>query len=192
MASGDRFYLMEFRHREVLNGDVGSLLRIDGLVVGGGGAQKILMLPGTQKIVSLLGNQQLIRGSQFNLQESAELTLEEWSDWLRRSDDPEILVGLRKIFQRKVRYEISGAVQQKIWAADGFACVYCGAQMGKVLMTIDHLVPLELDGKNDPSNYVTACKPCNKDKGSENPDQWLARRGKTLSGIQQYVENRKL
>ena len=35
MASDSRFYQLEFRHRPVLKGDVGSLLQIQGLVVGG-------------------------------------------------------------------------------------------------------------------------------------------------------------
>ena len=35
MASGDRFYEMELRHRAALHGDVGSLLKIEGVVIGG-------------------------------------------------------------------------------------------------------------------------------------------------------------
>jgi 5-methylcytosine-specific restriction endonuclease McrA len=40
-------------------------------------------------------------------------------------------------------------VQQKVWAADGFQCVYCGAKMGETLLTVDHFVPLELGGANE-------------------------------------------
>ena len=35
MASGDRFYQLDLRHRPALWGDVGSLLKIEGLVIGG-------------------------------------------------------------------------------------------------------------------------------------------------------------
>jgi len=176
MASDDRFYLLEFRNRPVKYGDIGSLLKIEGLVVGGGGAKAILMLPGFE----------CRKTSEY------ELTVEEWSDFIQRSDNPEILIGPAKIFQRKVRYEISGSVQQRIWAADGFKCAYCGAKMGKSLMTIDHFVPLELGGKNNASNYLTACKPCNKDKGSEDPETWCARRGYDFNATKRYLELRSL
>lgn len=165
-SSDDRFYLLEMSNRPAQYGDVGSLLRIEGLVIGGAGAQAVLMLPAYR----------------FNGAKPLELDIEEWSDFVRRSDNPEILVGpkpngmeatLSKIFQRKVRYEISGAVQQKVWAADGFKCMYCGRKMGEVLMTIDHFIPLELGGKNNVTNFVSACKPCNKDKGSQDTEKWL-------------------
>lgn len=177
-ASGDRFYLMEFRNRPVYYGDIGSLLKISGVVVTGGGTQATLMLPG---MIEALDHEDC---------HNFELTTEEWSDFIHRSDDPEILVGNAKIFQRKLRYEISGAVQQKVWAADGFMCVYCGAKMGHALMTIDHFQPLELGGANDTTNFVTACKKCNKDKASEDPQIWCERRGLQHSEIAAYLKLR--
>lgn len=165
MASDDRFYLMEMRNRPVKYGDIGSLIRIEGLVIGGGGVQAILMLPGMKDPIYEYfqdGNRVLRK----------ELTIEEWSDFIRRSDDPEILVGPAKIFQRKLRYEVSGAIQQKVWVADGFKCIYCGTKMGERLMTIDHFIPLELGGKNEVGNYLTSCKPCNKKKGSQDPKEF--------------------
>lgn len=186
MASDDRFYLMEMRNRSVLHGDVGSLIRIEGIVVGGGGAQAVLLLPGA--------------GRKPHSCSISELTVEQWSDWLQRSDDPEILVGpsptgqqgatFAKIFHRKMRYEISGSVQQRVWAADNFKCVYCGVQMGKALLTIDHWIPLEFSGKNNVTNYLTACKSCNKDKGSELPEDWCKRKGFDFHAIDQYLKDR--
>ena len=182
-ASGDRFYLLEFRDRPVLYGDIGSNLRISGLVVTGGGAAAVLMLPGhlgALKEACPIGEDSCVR----------ELTLEEWSDFIRRSDDPEILVGLPKIFQRKVRYDISGAVQQKVWAVDGFKCMYCGAKMGNALLTIDHFMPLELGGENAITNYLTACRACNKLNGNSHPTEWPGpRRYETLK---RYIESREI
>ena len=177
-SSGDRFYLMEMSNRDVLYGDIGSLIRIEGLVIGGGGRDKaILMLPGIKAPEGMYPpNTKLIF-----------MDVEEWSDFIRRSDDPEILVGLAKIFQRKIRYEISGSVQQKVWAADGFQCQYCGTKMGQSLMTIDHFIPLELGGKNEKGNYLTACKPCNKDKGSQDPKGWIARRFPDNAGLEEFL-----
>lgn len=176
MSSGDRFYQLEFRHRPVLKGDIGSMLQIQGLVIGGGGARAILMLPG------------------FSCDRAPFIpfSTEEWSDWLQRSDNPEVLVGLPKIFQRKVRYEISGAVQQKVWVADGCKCMYCGKPMGEVQLTIDHFIPLESGGKNDPSNYLSACRRCNKNKGGEDPRSFCARMDLEYDTLIAYLANRQL
>ena len=135
MGSSDRFYQLELRHRPVLHGDIGSLLKIEGLVVGGEGAQAVLLLP------SFSFGEKLSKNV-FQLSE------EEWTDFLQRSDTPELLMP-GKAFHRKVRYEISGAVQQKVWVADGLKCMYCGAKMGNSQLTIDHFEPLESGGKSD-------------------------------------------
>ena len=37
-----------------------------------------------------------------------------------------------------------------------------------------HFVPLEMGGANDTSNYLTACRKCNKDKGGMAPADWIA------------------
>ena len=177
MSSGDRFYLLEFRNRPVLFGDIGSLLKIDGIAVSGGGASAVLLLPNA----SASGFGQVLR-----------LTEEEWSEYIRRSDDPEILIGNSKVFHRKLRYDISGAVQQKIWAADKFQCMYCGQKMGDVQLTIDHFTPLELGGKNDDSNYLSACRKCNKDKGSEDPKEFCKRRKYSYDALVQYLANREV
>lgn len=176
MASGDRFYLLELRHRSALWGDIGNLLKIEGVVIGGSGAQAVLMLPGNSLFEGKCAPPVL------------NLSPEEWSEWLRISDDPQVLVGgsLEKAFHRKLRYDISGAVQQKIWVADGCLCMYCGKPMGKVQLTIDHFWPLEMGGANSESNYLSACKNCNKDKGSMDPKVWIERRG--LFNYKAYVD----
>lgn len=154
MASDSRFYQLELRHRPALWGDIGSLLKIEGVVIGGEDAQVVLMLPGHPLDCE--------DGAINHLMLSAE----EWSEWLQRSDNPEILVqgSMEKVFHRKLRYDISGAVQQKVWCADGFKCYFCGGMMGKVQLTVDHFQPLETGGVNNESNYLTACRRCNKKK----------------------------
>jgi hypothetical protein len=162
-------------------------LRIEGLVIGGGGARAILLMPDVEQNLTA---------------DVRKLSLEEWSDFIRRTDDPEILVGPRygteatmpKIFHRKIRFQISGHVQQRVWAADGFKCMYCGAPMGKALMTIDHFIPLELGGTNDIKNYLTACKSCNKDKGSQDPEKWIAGKLRSVDFLylRDYLEKRKI
>ena len=164
MGSDSRFYQLELRHRPALWGDVGSLLKIEGLVVGGESTRAVMLLPSAAEYQSV---------DELNWM---KLTAEEWSDWLQRSDNPEVLVNgsLEKAFHRKLRYEISGAVQQKVWAADTFRCMYCFRAMGDVQLTIDHFVPLEMGGPNNPGNYLSACRKCNKDKGGMSPADWIA------------------
>lgn len=175
MASGDRFYQLEFRNRPVLHGDISSLLKVDGLVVGGGGAQAILLLPSSSALPAL------------DKAHVYRLSTEEWSEFIQRADQPEILIGEPKVFVRKARWEISGAVQQKVWVADNFKCVYCDKPMGQVQLTIDHFIPLELGGKNDTSNYLSACRKCNKDKGSIHPKDFCPKR---FSALEQHLKNR--
>jgi hypothetical protein len=177
MSSDGRFYQLEFRDRPVLHGDIGSMLRIEGLVVSGGGAHAILMLPESPEPFQA----PILR-----------LSAEEWSDYLRRSDDPEILVGPAKAFHRKARYEISGLVQQRVWVADGMKCLYCLRPMGQVQLTIDHFIPLEIGGTNEPSNYLSACRRCNKDKGCEAPEKFCARRKISYALLVEYLATRKL
>src|SRR5580693_1567717 len=146
--SSDRFYLLEFRDRPVLMGDIGSLLKISGIVVEGGGVRQVLLLPSASTSTDIVENDYIT------------LSVDAWSDFIQRSDVPE-LMGNEKVFHRKARYEISGAVQQKVWAADGFKCMFCKKPMGEVALTIDHFIPIELRGKNDSTNYLSACRRCN-------------------------------
>lgn len=185
MASDSRFYQLELRHRAALHGDVGSLLKIEGIVVGGEGARAIMLLPGN-------GNPRFAFVPQAT--PYRELSVEEWTDWLQRSDNPEILVngGLEKAFHRKLRYEISGAVQQKIWVADEYICMFCGKPMGEVQLTIDHFWPLEGGGANDTSNYLSACRRCNKDKGGESPVSFCQRRKISYIDLVEHLRHRKL
>jgi HNH endonuclease len=174
-ASTSRFYKLDMRNRPVLRGDIGSLIRIDGLVVGGGGASAVLLLPGA---------------TPCERRPEYQLFPDEWTDFLARSDVPELLVGPAKAFHRKARYEISGLVQQRVWVADGLRCMYCGRAMGEVQLTVDHLVPLELGGANDTSNYLSACRRCNKDKGSEEPRAWCARNKIDFDRLAAYLAAR--
>jgi hypothetical protein len=176
MASGDRFYLLELKHRPALHGDLGSVLKVEGIVIGGEGTQAVFMLP----------------SSTFTATDSFGLTAEEWVELLRRTDDPEVLVGPAKAFHRKVRYEISGSVQQKVWLADGLKCMFCNAKMGDVQLTIDHFVPLELGGKNDTSNYLSACRRCNKSKGAMPAQDWCDSKGLDYDTMLRYLADRKV
>lgn len=184
MASGERFYLLKLTHRPAVYGDLGNILKIQGLVIGGEGAQAILMLPGDELQLThpVLGLDAHVHN----------LSMEDWTDFLARTDNPEILVMPQKAFHRKVRYEISGAVQQKIWVADGLKCMYCGAVMGKSPMSIDHFEALENNGPNNTSNFLSCCKRCNKLKGSMPAKMWCESRGLDYEFFVRYLKERNL
>jgi HNH endonuclease len=194
MASGERFYLLELTHRPAVYGDLGNILKIEGVVVGGEGARAVLMLPSSEPLDN---DGRVLYGLFENTPPWSWLTMDEWTDFIKRSDDPEVLISgsLEKIFHRKLRYEISGATQQKIWVADGLICVYCHQPMGKVQLTVDHFHPLETGGANDTSNYLSACKKCNKLKGSMPAEMWCSKLRPEYGNYQHYIDylaNRQL
>lgn len=99
-------------------------------------------------------------------------TEREWAAIIAASDDPQYYDEIGKVWLRKAQKGVSGKVQQIIWARDNFECQYCHRKMGNVQLTVDHFLPLELGGLNDDSNYLSACRMCNKEKGRMHPRDW--------------------
>lgn len=63
--------------------------------------------------------------------------------------------------------------RQRIATSQSDKCHYCGVEFSKTNKpTIDHVLPKHLGGKNDSSNKVAACAPCNNFKGGLNPTDW--------------------
>jgi 5-methylcytosine-specific restriction endonuclease McrA len=54
---------------------------------------------------------------------------------------------------------------------DRETCQYCGAQPGRALLTIDHVLPRAQGGGTHWENVVAACEACNRRKGSRTPEQ---------------------
>ncbi|MCP4651255.1 MAG: HNH endonuclease [PVC group bacterium] len=63
-----------------------------------------------------------------------------------------------------MRKHISKKIREKIIAKTNGRCAYCGAEPDK--LQIDHIHPLHLNGADDVSNYIAACRGCNHWKGS--------------------------
>jgi 5-methylcytosine-specific restriction endonuclease McrA len=59
--------------------------------------------------------------------------------------------------------------RKSIFARDGHACQYCGAQ--KVALTLDHVIPKDKGGHTDWDNLVCCCTKCNSKKGNQTPHQ---------------------
>lgn len=64
---------------------------------------------------------------------------------------------------------VSKRLRYEILARDGHRCRYCGATAPDVKLVIDHVTPTALGGRDEPSNLVTACDPCNSGKTSTIP-----------------------
>lgn len=68
---------------------------------------------------------------------------------------------------------VSKRLRYEILRRDNHACRYCGATAPSVTLTVDHVVPVALGGKDDPTNLVTACADCNSGKSSASADSSL-------------------
>jgi hypothetical protein len=64
------------------------------------------------------------------------------------------------------------ATRQRVFLRDDYTCSYCG-QRGSEL-ECDHIHPVSRGGTHDDANLTTACKPCNRAKGSMTVQEWGA------------------
>lgn len=62
------------------------------------------------------------------------------------------------------------AIRLSVFARDGFACVYCGAEDQ---LECDHIYPVSKGGSDDIENLATACRPCNRSKKDKTLAEWL-------------------
>jgi 5-methylcytosine-specific restriction endonuclease McrA len=58
-----------------------------------------------------------------------------------------------------------------VMVRDQFTCQYCGDKLPAKKLTMDHIVPRSRGGKTTWDNVVTACGPCNHDKGALTPTE---------------------
>lgn len=65
---------------------------------------------------------------------------------------------------------LSKRLRYEVLRRDGFACRYCGAMAPDARLTVDHVIPSSLGGRDEPSNLVTACADCNAGKSATPSD----------------------
>jgi DNA-directed RNA polymerase subunit RPC12/RpoP len=64
-------------------------------------------------------------------------------------------------------------VRHSVFARDGFRCQYCGCEGLTVEDgTVDHIVPISLDGHHSADNLRTACRPCNSRRGQKSIEEF--------------------
>jgi len=54
---------------------------------------------------------------------------------------------------------------------DNYTCMYCGEKKIPVKLGIDHVIPESKNGQATWENTVSACHPCNSDKGNRTPQE---------------------
>lgn len=64
---------------------------------------------------------------------------------------------------------VSRRLRFEILRRDDHTCRYCGKRAPSSELTVDHVVPVALGGRDDPENLVTACRDCNMGKASIAP-----------------------
>jgi 5-methylcytosine-specific restriction endonuclease McrA len=69
---------------------------------------------------------------------------------------------------RKVPHKRIMLTRKNILTRDGHRCQYCGSSRGS--MTVDHVIPKRLGGKDSWENLVCACPKCNNRKGDSTPE----------------------
>ena len=72
---------------------------------------------------------------------------------------------------------IRNSTRFAVYAASGFACVYCGRDAGRCRTRgrfgLDHKVPRAWGGSNAVSNVTMACTACNGAKGDRDVEAYL-------------------
>jgi 5-methylcytosine-specific restriction endonuclease McrA len=79
---------------------------------------------------------------------------------------PEVIVleHYDKIPRQAMHYS-----KHQIYKRDRFLCQYCGKQLKREQLTIDHVIPRRQGGQTSWENCVTSCGPCNAEKADRTP-----------------------
>lgn len=94
--------------------------------------------------------------------------LDWYDDWIVHSQNwetkvPSVMI-LREYEKRKTSIRYS---KHNVFLRDGYVCQYCGDDVSKKTATLDHVLPVSHGGKTTFENTVTACGPCNANKGND-------------------------
>lgn len=140
--------------------DIGNRFQVRGVVIGDGDTEFNLLLP-----------------YEYTADESITLglTAEDWQNWLKHSDNPQIVVTdetreIVKAIIRKNSRQIEEIIKFRVFKRDNFTCQYCGATNRP--LTVDHYLCQELGGATVMENLKTACRPCNKAKANKSVLEW--------------------
>lgn len=95
----------------------------------------------------------------------------EMAQFLRQTDVQDIRAPHKAILRKSQRV-VDQVVSWRVFRRDGFTCRYCGRT--DVPLTVDHVDLWESGGATVEENLVSACRRCNKLRGSVEYSAWLA------------------
>lgn len=97
----------------------------------------------------------------------ATRVLEYYDDWIVHSASDEWPVPAIMILQEYKRIKrIAKYSTQNIFLRDNFTCQYCNKAFPSFKLSKDHVKPKGFGGVSKWTNIVTACLPCNHNRGS--------------------------
>ena len=62
---------------------------------------------------------------------------------------------------------ISKKLRFEVFKRDNFKCQYCGKSSPRVVLEIDHVIPINKGGQDNSENLITSCFDCNRGKGKD-------------------------
>lgn len=68
------------------------------------------------------------------------------------------------------RTRLSVRTRFEVFKRDDFTCRYCGRKTPRVVLEIDHVIPVSKGGTDDQENLVTSCWECNRGKSDVSLD----------------------
>ena len=83
-------------------------------------------------------------------------------------DLPAVIALKQYLRYRPLRVRYS---KRNVFLRDGHQCQYCGDQLPKSHLTLDHVFPRSRGGASTWENSVTACEPCNHRKRDRTPEE---------------------
>jgi hypothetical protein len=81
------------------------------------------------------------------------------------------VIRLIKYTPPRPRKNIVRFSRSNLFLRDQHTCQYCGKKPSVNLLTMDHVTPVVKGGPKTWENIVTACRPCNLQKGGRTPSE---------------------
>lgn len=78
------------------------------------------------------------------------------------------------MYKPPVRRKLSKTERKAVHNKCGGHCAYCGCQITLKQMQVDHVQPISVNGKDDLTNMLPACRSCNNYKSTLTLDKFRA------------------
>lgn len=117
-----------------------------------------------------------------------KITVLEWHDEVVHSAKLTMRIPAVAVARGQRRTNPLKYSRQNLYLRDLYKCQYCDDIFDSAELTIDHVVPRSQGGKTTWENTVTACKPCNWNKGSK---IWRPNRAPVKPDYWRMVDNRR-